>query len=111
MVGHAFRIAAFCNACHFFRHHHLLLFYHLEVLDDIDSGVRCYESKSVELVIFEELVGDLDDSLSSVNLAVEVYTYRDLAFDTLEVEDVEGLIYVFCRNMVQYGTIFLCAYY
>ena len=111
MVGHAFRIAAFCDAYYFLRHGELLLLHHLEVSDDVHGSLRCYEGKLVELLVLEELVLYLVDTLASLSLAVEVDSYGDLVPDALEVKQVQGLIYVFRRNMVQYGAVFQCAYY
>ena len=46
-----------------------------------------------------------------MSLARKVDTDGNLIFNTLEVKDAECLIYVFCRNVVQNGTVFQCAYY
>ena len=111
VVSHTFRIHTFCDAYNLIRQLNLLLFYDLEVADDVHSCFRCKESELVELVIFEELVCNLDDALLSAVLAVEVDTYSNLVLDALEIEDAESLIYVLRRNVVQNGTVFQCADY
>ena len=105
MVGHAFRIAASCDSDHLRRHFKLLLLHYLEVAYDVYGRIRGDEGKLVEFIIFEELVFDLDDSLLSVHLAGEVYTDGDLVLDTFQVEKVEGLVYIFRRNVVEYRTV------
>jgi hypothetical protein len=93
------------------RHDKFLLLYDLEVADYVYGSFRSDQGELVELLVLEELVGDLDDALLSEELACKVDSYRDLAFDSFEVEDVQCLVYVFSRYMVQYGTILQCAYY
>ncbi len=111
MVCNAFRVAAFSHAVDFLRHHQLLLLDNLEVTDDVYRGLGGDEGELVQFLVFEELVGDLDDSLLAEEFACEVDTYGYLVLDSFEVEDVEGFIYVFSGYMVQYGTILQCAYY
>ena len=111
VVGHAFRVLAFRDPYDLSRHDKLLLFHHLEVADDVHCRFRSYQSKLAQLLVLEELVGNLDDAFLSVDLAGKVDAYCDLAFHPLEVEDVQCLIYIFRRNMVQNGTVFQCAYY
>ena len=111
MVCHTFRISALCDTYNFLRHDQSLLLYDLEVLYDIHGCLWRYESELVQFVILKELVSDLDDALLAMNLAGKVDTYCDLAFYTLEVEDIKCLIYIFSGYMVQYGTILQCAYY
>ena len=106
MVCHALRILALRYSDDFRWHHKLFLLYYLEISDNIYSSLRGNQSEFVELFIFEELVGNLYDALLAVDLAGKVDAYRDLAFHSLEVEDVKSLIYILCRYMVQYGTIF-----
>ena len=111
VVGHTLRIAALCHADYFLRHHELLLLDHLEVPDDVHCRLGSDEGEFVQFVILEELVLDLDDSLFALSLARKVDSYSDLVLDTLEVEDLQCLVYVFSGYMVQYGTILQCAYY
>ena len=111
MVGDAFWIAALCDAYDLLRQLKLLLLHHLEVADDVDGCVRSYEGELVQFLILEELVFNLDDSLAALSLAVEVDSNGDLVLDALEVEQIESPVYVFGRNVVQYGTVLQCAYY
>ena len=111
MVGDAFRIAAFCNADNLFWCLKSLLLYNLEVSDDVDCCLRSNEGKLVKLFSLKELVGDLDDAFLAVKLAGEVDSDGDLAFYTSEVQKIKCLIYVFRRDVVQYGTVLQCAYY
>ena len=111
MIGDALRVLAFCDSYNLVRHLEHLLLHDLEITDYVHCRLRGDESKLVELVVLEELVGDLDDALASVELARKVDTYGDLVLYTLEIEDVQGLVYVFGRDMVQYGAILQCAYY
>ena len=111
MVGNTFRIAAFGDTVYFFRHHELLLLHNLEVADHVDRSLRGYESQLVELLVLEELVRDLDDAFPALRLAGEVDSDCDLVPDAFEVEDIQGLIYIFSGYMVQYGTILQSAYY
>ena len=111
MVRHTFRIAAFGDAMDLFRHDQLLLLHYLEVADDVDCGFRRDEGELVELLVFKELVLDLDDALLSEELAGKVDADGDLVFNTFQVEYVQCLVYIFSGYMVQYGTILQCAYY
>ncbi len=111
VIGHAFRIAALYDAHDFLRDGEFLLLHDLEVADHIDSCIRSDECQSVQLLILEELVGNLDDSLLAMYFAGEVDTYGDLVLYFLQVKDVQCLIYVFSGYMVQYGTILQSAYY
>ena len=111
MVGDALRVLAFCDSDNLVRHLEHLLLHDLEITDYVDRRLRCYEGKLVELVVLEELVGNLYDALASVKLARKVDAYGDLVLYTLEIEDVQSLVYVFGRDMVQYGAILQCAYY
>ena len=111
MVGDTFRIAAFCNAYNLFRSLKRLLLYYLEISDDVDCCLRSDEGELVELFGLKELIGDLDDALFAVKLAGKVDTDGDLALQAFEVEKIKCLIYVFSRDVVQYGTVFQCANY
>ena len=111
MVGDALRVTALCNSYNLLRQFKLFLFYHFEIADDIDSGMGCDKGELSEFVILEESSFDLDDSLASLSLAVEVDSDGDLILDAFEVQEVESPIYVFCGNMVQYGSILQCADY
>ncbi len=111
MVRYTLRIPAFGEAVDFLRHDKLLLLDHLEVADDVDRGLRGYEGELVEFLVLEELVLYLDDALLAEELACKVYTYCYLIPDALQVEDIEGLEYIFSGYMVQNGTILQCAYY
>ncbi len=111
MIRDAFRVAAFRHSMDFIRHDKLSLLDDLEVADDVDCSLRSYQGEFVEVLVFEELVLDLDDALLSEEFAGEVDAYRDLVLYSLEVEDVECLVYVFSGYVVQNGTIFQCAYY
>ena len=111
MVGHAFRVLAFGNSDDFMRHDQLFLLYNLEALDDIDCGFWGDQCEFVEFFVSEEHIGYLDDTFLAIDLAGEVDTDGDLALYAFEVKDIECLIYVFRRDVVQYGTVFLCAYY
>ena len=111
MIGHAFRVLAFCNAYDDLWHDDLFLFHYLEVTDYVDCGFRRDQSKFVQILILKEFVGNLDDALLAVDAAGEVCSDSDLAFDALEVKDVKSLIYVFSRDVVQNGTILPSAYY
>ncbi len=98
VVGHAFRILAFCDSDNLLRHDELLLLHYLEVADYIDSRLRCNQCQLVEFLIFEELVGNLDDSFAAVELTCEVDADGDLVLYSLEVKDVESL-YTFSAGM------------
>ena len=111
MVGYAFRIAALCYTYHFLRHLYLLFLDYLEIADYVDGCIRCDQGKLVELFVCKELVCNLYDALLAVDLAREVGSDCDLVLYALEVKDVKSLVYVFCRNVVQYGSVFQCAYY
>ena len=111
MVGDALRIAALGNSYNLLREFKFLFLNHFEIADDIDSGMRCDKGELSEFVILEESSFDLDDSLASLSLAVEVDTDGDLILDAFEVQQIESSVYVFCGNMVQYGSIFQCADY
>ena len=100
MVRHALRIAALRDADDLLRHFKLLLLHDLEITDYVDCRLWCYEGKLVELVVLEELVGNLYDALASVKLARKVDAYGDLVLYTLEIEDVQSLVYVFSGYMV-----------
>ena len=111
MVGHALRVLAlgdsdyFCGSCK------LLLLNYLEVTDDVDCRIWCYQRELIQFFVLEEYVGNLDDALLAVDLAGEVDADCDLAFDILQIEEVKCLLYVFSRDVVQYGTVLQCAYY
>ena len=111
VVSHTFRILAFCDSADLLWHHKFLLFHYLEVANHVDSSFWCNQGQLVELVVLKELVGDLDYSLASVKFAGEVDADGDLILYSFEVKDIESLIYIFRRDMVQYGTILQCAYY
>ena len=111
MVGDALRVTALCDAYHLLRKFKLFLLHHLEIADDIDCGMRSDEGELSKLIILEESSFDLDDSLASLSLAVEVDSDGDLILDAFEVQQIESPIYVFCGNMVQYGSIFQCTDY
>ena len=111
VVCNALRVHALCNTNDLLRELNLLLLHYLEIADYIDSSLWCEEGKLVEFFIFKELVGNLDDALLAVLLAGKVDTDGDLVLDSFETKDSEGLIYIFSRNMVQYGTVFQCADY
>ncbi len=111
VVGDTFRIAAFRNSVNLLRHDKLPLFDHLEVTDYVHCGFRSYEGELVEFLVFEEFILDFDDSLLAEIFAAEVDSYSNLILDALEVENVEGLIYIFSWYVVQYGTILQCADY
>ena len=111
VVGHALRVLAFCDADDLLRSLELLLLHYLEVADHVDCRIRGDQRELVELLVFKEDVGDLDDALLAMDLAGEVDADRDLALDVLQVKEVQCLIYVFCRDVVQYGTVLQCAYY
>ena len=111
MVCHALRISALSQSYNFLRHFELLLFNYLEVPYDIHRSIRRNECQLVELVILEELISNLDDAFLSMDLADKIDSYCDLAFYSLEVQDIQCLIYIFSGYMVQYGTILQCAYY
>ena len=111
MIGDAFRVAALCDAYHFLRKLKLLFLNYLEIADDVDGCMRRDEGELSKLFILEESVFNLDDSLAPLGLAVEVDSDGDLILDAFEVQKVESSIYVFCRNMVQYGSILQRANY
>ena len=111
MVCYALRISALCDSMYLLRHYQLLLLHDLEIADYVYRRLRGDEGELVELLVLEELVSNLYDSLLSEELAGKVDTYGDLAFYTFEVEDVEGLVYVFSGYVVQNGTILQCADY
>ncbi len=111
MVRHALRVAALRHPVDLLRHDKFPLFHHLEVADDVDGRLRGYEGQLVKVLVLEELVLNLDDTLLPEEFAGEVYTDGNLVLDSLEIEYVEGLVYVFSGYMVQYGTILQCAYY
>ena len=111
VVCHTFRISALSDTKDLLRQFHFLLFHNLEVADYVDCSFRSKEGKFVELIVLKEHICYLDDSLLSVLLAVKVNADSDLVLDSFEIEDVESLIYILRRNVVQYGTVFQCAYY
>ena len=111
MIGDAFRIATLGYAYNFSRHLKLLLLHNLEVAYDVDGSIRSYEGKLVEFVSLEELVFHLDDTLFSMDLAGEIDSYGYLILDAFEIEEVESLIYIFRRDVVEYRTVLQCAYY
>ena len=111
MICHTFRISALRDAHDLFRHDQSLLFDDLEISDDIYGRLRGDEGELVKFVSLKELVSDLDDAFLAVNLAGKIDTYCDLAFYSLEIQDIQCLIYIFSGYMVQYGTILQCAYY
>ena len=84
MIGNALRISAFCNSDDFLRHDKSLLFNDLEITDHIDCGLRSDQSKFVQFVILEELVGDLYYSLFAIQFAGEVDADGDLTLDPAE---------------------------
>ena len=88
VVGHAFRVLAFCDSDNLLRHHEFLFLHHLEVADHIDSRLWRNQSQFVELFVLKELVGNLDDSLASVKFAGEVDADGDLILYSLEIEDI-----------------------
>ena len=111
MIGHAFRVSALCYADYFRRSLQLFLLDDLEVTDDVHGCLRGYERELAKLLVFEEPVGYLDDALPALRLAGEVDSDCDLALYVLESEEVKCLIYIFRRDVVQYGTVLQCAYY
>ena len=50
VVGHAFRVLAFCDADDLLRSLELLLLHYLEVTDDIHCGIRCDQSQLVKFL-------------------------------------------------------------
>ena len=111
MVGYAFRVFAFCDANDFMWHYQLFLLDYFEALDYIDCSLWGDKCEFVEFFVSEEHIGYLDDTFLAIDLAGEVDTDGDLALYAFEVKDIECLIYVFRRDVVQYGTVFQCAYY
>ena len=111
MVGHALRILASCYAYDLFWSLKLLLLHYLEVADDVHCSLWGDERKLVQFLVFEEFVGYLDDALLAVDLAGEVDADCDLAFNVLQSEKVECLIYILRRDVVKYSTVLQCAYY
>ncbi len=88
MVRYALRVAAFRDSVDLLRHDDFPLLHDLEIADDVDRRLRCYERELVQVLILEELVLDLDDALPSEEFAGQVYTYCNLVLYALEVEDV-----------------------
>ena len=68
VVGDALGIVAFYNAPKLVRCHHLLLLYHFIVINDVQHHVRCHDRQTGNLIIGEELVAHLDDSLCAYHL-------------------------------------------
>ena len=108
MIGDAFGILALGYANNLFRQTKPFLLHYLEVADYVDGGVGSNQGKTVELIVFEESVCNLDYSLLPVLLAGEVDTYGYLAFNPFESKYLKCCIYIFGWYVVKNRYVLKC---
>ena len=53
VVRDAFGVHAFRYACDFMGHVQFPFLHHLEIPDDVDCGMRCYQSQLVQFLVLE----------------------------------------------------------
>lgn len=91
VIGDALRIVALHDAHYGRRELNVVFLHHLEVAYDIDLGGRGNEGNAVEHILREKCVGNLDDSLCTKLLGVEVIAYGHMLVEALDAEDSHSL--------------------
>ena len=89
VVGDALVVVATDDAYKFLGHTHFLLLHHVIIANDAECDVGRDNRKLVDLVVGEELVGYLDDTLVSHLMAFEVVADGDGGMHLLEVEQAD----------------------
>ena len=105
VVGDALRVVAFHDALQCVRSLYGLLLYDFVVLDDTQSDVRSNDRESVDFLIGEVLVGNLDDALLANLLTWQVVADGNRSLHLLQLEQIHYLIGLFGWYMVDYGTV------
>ena len=105
VVGDALRVVAFNDTLQCIRSLYGLLLYDFVVLDDTQSDVRSHYGESVDFLIGEILVGNLDDALLANLLGWQVVADGNRSLHLLQLEEVHYLIGLFGWYMVDYGTV------
>ena len=94
VVGDALVVVATNNADKLLGHTHLLLLDHIIIPNDAEGDVGRDNRKLVDFVVGEKLVGNLDDTLVSHLLALEVVADGDggaLLFKVKQADDLKEL--------------------
>ena len=105
VVGDALRVVALHDALQRIRSLYGLLLYDFVVLDDTQSDVRSNDRESVDFLIGEILVGNLDDALLANLLGWQVVADGNRSVHLLQLEEVYYLVGLFGWYMVDYGTV------
>ena len=105
VVGDALRVVALHDALECIWSLYGLLLHDFVVLDDTQSDVRSNDRESVDFLIGEVLVGNLDDALLANLLGWQVVADGNRSLHFLQLEEVHYLIGLFGWYMVDYGTV------
>ena len=106
LVGDAIRVEALHDVLDALWNGHGLLPDDLEVLDFDDRGRGGYEGNLVDVFGLEVLVGDLDEALGAVFLALHVGTELHRRVDFFQAKDLDDLEHFVGRDMVDNCTVF-----
>ena len=78
IVSDTLLVRAFHDANQFVRQLQLALLHHLIVTNDVHTHIRSYYSNTVDFIIRKKLVSNLDDTLLTQQLTVEVIANGDI---------------------------------
>ena len=105
VVGDALGVGTLHDAVQLVGQAHLTLLHHLVVADDVQLHVGRHDGDAVDLVVAEELVGNLDDALLAQLLAVEVEADGDVVVHVLQAQQRHHGKQFFGGDMVDDGAV------
>lgn len=110
VVGDALRIVALDNAEQVLWEFDGLLLNNLVVANDAKSDIGCDNCQLIELVIREESVGNLDDTLSAHAFAAQVEANGHLTRQLFEVEETDNREDARTGDMIDDGAVLYGGY-
>ena len=105
VVGDTLRVVAFHDAFQRVRSSDRFLLHDFVVLDNTQSDVWSDNGEAVDFLVSEIFVSNLDDSLLANLFGRQVVADGDRGVHLLQLEQVDNLICLFGRYMVDYGSI------
>ena len=91
VVGDALRIAALHYADDLLRVLDVLLLHDLVILDDVEGDVRSNDREAADLLVGDEAVGNLDDTLLAQGLRLQVGADGDGIRVVIQIQDLDDL--------------------
>ena len=105
VVRDALGIVALHDALDLVRRLYGFLLHHLVVADDVQDDLRRHHGETRDLIVGEELVGYLDDTLVAHLLRGVVETDGDGSLQVKEPEQAGHLVGLLCRDVVDDGAV------